>query len=246
MVRPLVFGALGLMGLLAARDGVRVGPASGGGYVVPTHQLIRPAGESLEFGGRPVDLVLAPDGGSLYVKDDRGLVVIDLVRWQVRQELKFPAGGGSMHGITVSRDGKRLFLTTAQNHLHEARVGASGTAEWVRAIPLAGPGGQGAAHGCGIALAPDESTAYVCLSRNNALGVVDLTAGKVVAEIPVGIAPFDVALSADGVTAYVSNWGGRHPRAGERTAPSAGTETPVDERGVASTGTVSLVDLHTR
>ena len=47
---------------------VQVGPLADGGHVVATKQLIRPAGESLEFSGRPVDLLLAPDKKNLYVK----------------------------------------------------------------------------------------------------------------------------------------------------------------------------------
>src|SRR5690349_20169847 len=47
----------------------QVGPAAGGGgYVVSTKQFIRPAGKSVEFRGRPVDLVLSPDGKTVYVK----------------------------------------------------------------------------------------------------------------------------------------------------------------------------------
>jgi len=226
-----------------AADSVKVGDPVEGAWVVPTRQLIRPAGRSVEFGGRPVDLVLSPDGAFLYVKDHRGLVVLDVATWTVRQELAFPRGGGSMHGIAVSRDGKRLYLTTAQNALYEASQGAEGVWEWSRTIPLPGPGGQGNAHGCGIALSADETTAYVALSRNNTLGVVDLVEGNVVREIPVGVAPFDVVLSSDGKRAYVSNWGGRRPRPGERTAPSSGTDTLVDERGIASSGSVSFLDV---
>ena len=58
--------------------------------------------------GRPADLVLSPDGRTVYVKDSRGLVVIDPVTWQIRQELKFSAGGSSVHGVVVTRDGDRL------------------------------------------------------------------------------------------------------------------------------------------
>lgn len=242
MGKLAALSGLVLLALGAARGSVQVGPASGGGYVVPTWQIVRPAGVSLEWGGRPVDLVLSPDGSRLFVKDDRGLVVIDAATWRIRQELKFPEGGGSMHGIAVSRDGRRVWLTTAQVHLWEARMEGTGAAVWTRSIRLPGPGG-GASHPCGIALSPDERLAYVCLSRNNALGIVDLREGRLVREIPTGIAPFDVLLSADGNTAYVSNWGGRRPRPGERTASTSGTETPVDERGIASTGSVSILDL---
>lgn len=226
-----------------SRGLIQVGPAGDGSFVVPTRQVIRPAGESLEFGGRPVDLMLSPDGQNLYVKDNRGLVVVDVQAWKIRQETSFPEGGGSMHGIAITRDGSLVYATTAQDLLWEAKVAEDGTVSWGRKISLPGPSGKGNSHACGIALSPDEKTAYVCLSRNNSLGVVDLKSGTLRKEIPVGVAPFDVVLSGDGKTAYVSDWGGRHPGKGERTARSSGTDTVVDERGIASSGTLSIIDL---
>jgi YVTN family beta-propeller protein len=225
---------------------VQVGPGVAGQHIVPTRQVIRPAGKAVEFGGRPVDLVLSPDVKTLYVKDNRGLVVIDTGTWKIRQELKFKSGGGSMHGIAVSRDGSRVYATTAQNVLWEGQVSPQdGKLSWGRQIALPGPEARGNSHACGIVLSPDEKKAYVCLSRNNSLGVVDLDSAKLIKEIPVGVAPFDVVLSENAQRAYVSNWGGRHPKTGELTAKSSGTDTLVDERGIASSGTVSIVDLKT-
>jgi YVTN family beta-propeller protein len=221
----------------------QVGPNDDGGYVVPTQQMIRPAGQSLEFGGRPVDCVLSPDGKTLYVKDDRGVVVINADVWEIQQELPFDTGGGSMHGVAVSRDGSRVYATSAYDLLWEAQVSPEGKLAWTKQIPLPGPNGEGNSHAAGIALAPGEQTAYVCLSRNNSLGVVDLQAGELKRQIPVGVAPFDVVLTTDGNIAYVSNWGGRHPNADEPSAKSSGTDVLVDERGVAASGTVSIVDL---
>ncbi len=220
-----------------------VGPAPTGGHIVSTGQALHPAGQSLEFGGRPVDLVLAPDRRTLYVKDNRGLLVIDVAAWKIRQELPFPAGAGSTHGIVVTADGNRVFVTLAQNALLEAKLDAAAMLAWGRKITLPGPGGTGNSHPGGLALSADEKRAYVCLSRNNSLGIVDLESGRLLKELPVGIAPFDVALRADGKTAFVSNWGGRHPRAGEKTAKSSGTDTLVDVRGVAASGSVSVVAL---
>src|SRR5690606_31588545 len=114
--------------------------------------------------------------------------------------------------------GGRVWATSAQEHLYEASVGEDGQLSWARTIRLPGPGGQGASHACGIALSGDERTAYVALSRNNAIGVVDLERGELDREIPVGVAPFDVALAPDEQALFVSNWGGRHPEAGERSA----------------------------
>ncbi|MSU20514.1 MAG: phosphoesterase [Pedosphaera sp.] len=222
-----------------------VGPLTSGEHLTPTHQLLHPAGQSVEFGGRPIDLVLAPDGRTLFVKDNRGLVVIDAETWQVRQELKLSEGGGSTHGIYVTRDGSRIYLSTAQNGLWEAKVAADRKVSWGKKITLPGPAGKGNSHVGGLALSIDESKAFICLSRNNSLAVVDLASGTLVKEIPVGVAPFDVLLAQDGKTAFVSNWGGRHPAKREKSAKSSETDTLVDERGVAASGTVSVVDLET-
>lgn len=210
---------------------------------LPTLQLLKPAGQQISFGGRPVDMAVAPDGKTVYLKDDRGLVVLDADTWKLKQELKFEEGGGSMTGLAVNRAGTRVYATTAQNLLCEARVEPGGPLVWERKILLPGPNEQGNSHACGIALDADETTAYVCLSRNNSLAVVDLKEGKRLKEIPVGIAPFGVVLSSDGKRAYISNWGGRTPKEGGRKAGSSGTDVSVDERGVADSGTVSVVDL---
>jgi YVTN family beta-propeller protein len=213
--------------------------------VLPTRQIVRPAGEAVQFGGRPVDMALAPDGRTLYVKDNRGVVVIRTASWKVLQELKLE-GGTSMHGIAVSADGKRLYVTNAQNDLAVGEIDSDATVTWKQRISL-GPEKEESkdkpAYPCGLALLPDGTRALVCLSRLNSLGMVDLTAGKLLSVIPVGVAPWGVVLSRDGRTAYVSDWGGRLPRPGEQTALSAGTPTLIDGRGVANSGCVSFVDL---
>ncbi|HET6455902.1 MAG TPA: bifunctional YncE family protein/alkaline phosphatase family protein [Armatimonadota bacterium] len=221
---------------------VSVGP-SPNGYVIPTKQLVRPAGQVLEFGGRPVDMALSPDGSALYAKTNRSLLAVDAKSWKIRKELPYEAGANSMHGIAVSRDGSHVYVTTVPDQLLQADVGEDGTVTWGRKIILPGPGGKDRSTPCGIAVSPDGASALVCLSRNNSLGLVDLTLGRLVKEIPVGVAPYEVILSADGTIAYVSNWGGRQARAGERTAGSSGTPALVDERGVGCSGTVSVVDL---
>jgi hypothetical protein len=193
MNRPqfLFFAACLVIGC-PAKSADQVGPLSSGGHLTSTHQLIRPAGQSVEFGGRPVDLVASPDGRTVYVKDNRGLVVIDAPTWKVRQELKFSAGGSGVHGIVVTRDGSRIYTTTSQDILWEIKVMPDGNAELGRKLVLPGPGGSGTPVLAGLALSADEKTAYVCLSRNNSLGIVDLVSGKLVWQSSVGVAPYDV------------------------------------------------------
>ncbi|MFQ5805872.1 MAG: alkaline phosphatase family protein [Phycisphaerae bacterium] len=244
--RVWVFLLLPGAALCQGQDVPPVGPTADGAHVVPTAQLIRPAGETLELAGRPVDMVLAPNGQTLYVKDNRGVIAVDAERWKIRQELRFEREGGSMLGIAVTSDGARVFATTAKNTLAEATVGADGKLAWTRKIELPGPNGKGASFPCGVALSPDQKLAYVCLSRNNSLGVVELESGRLLAEVAVGVAPYAVRLSPDGRTAYVSNWGGRRAAENDRTAKSSGTDAVVDERGIAASGTISLVNLDER
>ncbi len=224
---------------------VVVGPAEEGGFVVPTRQLIRPAGQSVEFAGRPVDLVLSPDGTTVYTKIENSLIAIDVATWRMKQRIKFePSASCSYHGMAVTRDGSKLYVTSSGDAVLEMVLDKNGTASQGRRLIVPEREGAGKPTPCGIALSPGERLAYVCLSRDNSLGVIDLGSGRFTRRIPVGVAPYDVVISPDGGTAWVSNWGGRLPREGEKTEKSSGTPTLVDERSVACSGTVSQVDLH--
>ncbi len=209
-----------------------------GRFVVPTKQILSGVGEFVETGGRPVDLVLSPDGGTVYVKSTRQLMAVDAASWTWRQGIDYPGHGAAMHGIAVSKDGSHVYVTGAVDELYDFAVATDGTMSFSRTISLLTNTAP-----CGVALSPDGMTAYVCLSLNNVLAVVDLSSGTVSQEISVGVAPWDVVLSSDGNTAYVSDWGGRHPEEGDLTALSTGTPVVVDERGIASSGAVSFVSL---
>ena len=91
--------------------------------------------------------------------------------------------------------------------------------------------------------------AVMALTFNDEAAVIDLDTKEVYRRIKTGVAPFGVAVSADSSVAYISNFGGRFTHADERTAatgpePNA-DQVLVDERGVASSGTVSRIDLVT-
>jgi YVTN family beta-propeller protein len=227
-------------GLSESAPSQQVGPLPLGGQTLPSTQVLLIAGRRLEFKGRPVDLALSPDGRTLFVKNMKSLLVVNAASWTLSQSLDYAGSGASLHGIAVSHDGSRVYVTGSDKELYEWRVSSNGVVSFSRTIAC--PAGSDP---CGLALSPDGTTAYVCLSVSNTLAVVNLLNGTVSQQIRVGIAPWNVVLSPDGGTAYVSDWGGRFPAGDEMTAPSAGTKVVVDNRGVASTGVVSFVDLHT-
>ena len=79
--------------------------------------------------------------------------------------------------------------------------------------------------------------------------MIDLASHKVKFKVDTGIAPFGAVVNAAGSVAYVSNWGGRRPKAGDVTAATGyqqdRDQVVVDNRGVASTGSLTRIDLAT-
>lgn len=98
----------------------------------------------------------------------------------------------------------------------------------------------------GIAVSPDNKTAYAVLDNNDTLTKIDLAAatpGKG-QEVRVGNVPNSVVLSPDGKTAYVSNEAGRIAKESDFQGYSNGTPVVAAfPTGSTSTGTVSVVDL---
>lgn len=221
-----------------------VGPQGDGTYVVPTTQIVDPAGETVLFPGRPVGLALHPDGAMLAVKNRTNVVFMDIRSQEIIQTLDMPEDGASFCGIAWSADGKTLWTTSAERFLHGAMSSGEGIYVWSAGIELPGPSGKGAPAPGGIALDPEGAHTWVTLSRNNTLALVNLSSGAVETEIPVGVAPYDVQLN--GNKAYVTNWGGRQPVDGDLTGPSSESKVVIDERGVASTGSVSVIDVISR
>jgi YVTN family beta-propeller protein len=221
---------------------IRVGPQPDGSILVPTNQLLRPAGFQVAFPGRPVDLALTPDKKLLVVKNRLSLDIIRIGDRTVLQSLAYPESGSSFTGLSISKDGRRFFTTDAKDQLHIAELDDRLIMQWQDAIHLPSPSIGGNPVPGGLALNNQENKIYVTLSRNNTLAVVNLAEAKV-KEIPVGIAPYDVVLVTES-KAYVSNWGGREPRRGESTYNTSGSQVLVDpESGIANNGSVSVVDL---
>jgi len=223
-----------------------VGPRAQGGHVLPTRQVVEPAGTTLAFDGRPLDLVLSADGRFVFVKEKSSVLTLDARSMTLLCRYRAEKLSCSMHGLALARAGDKLYLTGTEDQLFELAVAADGSLAASRTLPLPEAQVGGDPYPCGVALSADESTALVCLSRGNALVQIDLRSGKVTATIPVGIAPYDVALAPDGRCAYVSNFGGRRAVTADKSATSSGTPLVIDERGVGASGTISVVDLETR
>lgn len=220
---------------------MKVGPQPDGSILVPSNQLLRPAGLQIELPGRPVDLALAPDGRYLLVKNKSDIDLVSLADGNLVQTLTFENGGASFTGICITPDGKQAYVTDSENSLCVASIEEKNTMQWLDPIILPAPESGGLPYPGGVAIS-GKNKLYVTLSRSNTLAVITLPGNKI-SEIPVGVAPYDVILKDD-FKAYVTNWGGRVAKEGETVYKSSGTPVLVDpETGIANNGAVSVIDL---
>jgi YVTN family beta-propeller protein len=235
-----------------ALQGYVVGPQTNGSFVVPTNQIVTPAGTQISFSGRPLAVAVHPSQNTAAVLNTGSgesnvptspIVIVDLIAGSVKQEFNPGTSNGSYDGVIYSQDGTHLYFSQDSGLVSIADVAADGTLTLAAQITL--PTGSGAANNGGLALSADQKTLYVVLNMANSLGVIDLTKNAFTGSIAVGNAPKSVAIV--GNMAYVTNQGGRVANPGEFTRLSAGTPIVSNNQSAASaTGTVSVVNLSTQ
>ena len=114
-----------------------VGRQEDGNYIVPTSQIIDPAGITIVFPGRPVDLALNPNETILAVKNMSNIVFFDAASQDIRQTLSIPDdGGNTFTGIAWSDSGKKVWTTDTKGYLRSAKLQTDGTFAWNDAILL--------------------------------------------------------------------------------------------------------------
>ena len=229
-------------------DKLKVGRQTDGSVVVPTNQVITPAGIHVEFPGRPVDLLVADGGKAVVVKNMRDLTVLDLPSGKVRQVLPLGAPGrpsGGFSAVGLAAIGDKVFATDTASGIRIAKWTAESKLAWENEpLQLKAPeatGGRrsaGAAYPTGLATTP-EGKLWVCSNRGNEAQLLDPATGKAEAILPVGVAPYMPLVVGSKV--YVSNWGGDRP-VGKAPFTTSGTPVKVDPvTTVANSGSVSVI-----
>jgi YVTN family beta-propeller protein len=224
-------------------DQSKVGELKDGRVIVPTNQVLSPLGRQVAFAGRPTDLALSPNGHWLAVLNIDGVVIVDVESGQVVHTA--PLKNGSYKGIVFSPDAARVYASNIKGTIGVFAVGGDGhlKAETPIKLPANNEAGGKNALPIGLSMDPAGKTLWAVLNLNNTLAEIDLSGGRVVREIPVGNAPYDVLVQ--GRRAYVSNWAGRRAKPGDTTGRSGiGIPVRVDPKTrVADDGSVSVVDL---
>jgi len=248
-----------------------VGPQPDGSILASSNQLLTPVGRVVPLGSpaRAKAVCLNPVGATaavLLMKASQPIVIISTKTGAILQ--RFAASParpgaranttGAIAGLAYTPDGSKLLFSqdgasaSSGGAVTIANVDpATGllTASTSVALPpltgIAKPFKPYAVNPAGIAVSDDGKTALVALNAQNSVGMIDIPAATLVAQIPVGNAPNQIAIM--GNSAFVTNEGGRAARAGDFTDPSDGTPIVADpHEAFATTGTVSVIDLATR
>jgi YVTN family beta-propeller protein len=204
--------------------------------VITTRQAITPAGLQSVFNGRVYGVAFGKTSSEVWVLHAREVTLVD---WRANKALAHIAfeGAAGLGGIRYDASADRALVTIANKgeaELWSVRRDGSHTAWKLGASANSG------------ALAVTGRIAAIPLIHGNMLAIADLQKGSV-RTVKTAIAPFGAAINHDSTAAYVTNWGGRTPKDGDVTAPTGhrpyADRVVVDERGIASTGTVSRIDL---
>lgn len=237
--------------------------------VTPVNQWLTPLGNQIELAGmRPQALALSPDGKLLACSGKTSeLVILDPTTGEIRQRVGLPSdkqnepqpaeasanilqpdkkGQVSYTGLIFAPDGRSIYLSNVNGSIKVFSVDPAGQVAASHSLPLPSADAPRRKQEIpsGLALSPDGKRLYVCGNLSNQLLELDSTTGAVIRKFAVGVAPYDVQLV--GSIAFVSNWGGRRPAAGDLTGPAGrGTEVRVDPvRFIANEGSVSWIDLN--
>ncbi|CAN5217009.1 alkaline phosphatase family protein [soil metagenome] len=228
------------------QDRLKVGLQSDGRVVVPTNQVLKPAGKQVTFSGRPVDVAFLEDEKVVVVKNLDRLEFVVLTTGTVRQTLKLPKPAKKADGkigfgvVGLLVDAGRIYASDGQNRIWIAERKTDGDYAFSEPLALEQPKIGGQADLAGIAKVSDGKL-FVTATRGNCVQLLDVAARKVEQVIPVGVAPYMVLMHGTD-RAYVSNWGGDHPDPGAPQKTSSGTPVRIDPRvDVANHGSVSVM-----
>jgi YVTN family beta-propeller protein len=217
--------------------------------VVTTRQTITPAGVPAVFDGRVYGVAFGASAEELWVLNQRGLYRFDWRKNRVLDRVQPAPRRAGLQGVAFDGvTGRALYTGTSNDR--DVWVSAVEGGKPVELRTKVGKHLSGAPAIAPKANAKGERLAVVPLVHDNLLAVIDLNTTSGTTTVATGIAPFGAVVNDTGETAWVSNWGGRVARAGDRTAPTGllpgADRVVVDERGIAATGTVTKIDLMTR
>ena len=200
---PIVLGAAfsAPLSIAVSPDGGYVYVSTGGTASVSIIKRLDNSVTMLTGFDGPKGLVVTPDSRYVYVSDFNSdtVKVIQASTNTIVASIAVGSVGSAAgpFGVTVTPDGRFVYVSNdLQNSVSVIRVSDNtvvGSPITTNSVPL------------GIAATPDGSSILVALNGGSAVGVISTATNIMTSTIPVGGAPYSIAISSSGQYAYVSN-----------------------------------------
>src|ERR1700741_848295 len=178
---------------------------------LPTGVRLDPAGEAVDLGSLPINLVLAPEKERAVVVlsgwREQGVQVVDLKMRKVPQTL---LQDGAFYGASFSPDGHRLCVSGGNTDVLFVYTWKDGAAALESKFELARAktqDGMATSYPAGLVFSPNGKFIYVAEDVGDRLAVVNAATGEITQRFSTDHYPYAVALTADGQV-FVSAWGG--------------------------------------
>jgi YVTN family beta-propeller protein len=189
-----------------------------GGYALPNGWRLTPLGKNLETNDMVLNATAAPDGLAVIAMhagyNPHGLVVVDTKTEEIVQRIPLKS---AWFGLAWSPDGKHLFVSggNADSNRNPTRAPiyvfdyANGRLSKDPVMHFEETVETNHLFWSGVAHHPKKNILYAA-NRGTGFGtgtvvVFDSTNGKMLGRIPVEMIPYDLVLTDDGRTLYVSN-----------------------------------------
>jgi YVTN family beta-propeller protein len=213
--------------------------------VVVTRQNITPAGVQSVFQGRVYGVAFGANSEEVWALDAKALVGLNWRENRVVTSIPV-TGKPGLQGVAADAQGGVFVASGSGSDVRLQGVEQGAARLIAKGLGAHTPGTVALAAGKN---ASGQRLAIIPIISQNKAAVVDVVSGRTLASVPTGVAPVGAAINAAGTVAYVSNWAGRLPQSGDRTAPVGHTAKAepvvIDARGIAASGTLTKIDLVT-
>jgi DNA-binding beta-propeller fold protein YncE len=177
---------------------------------LPTGVRLDAAGDAIDLGSMPINIVPAGNGHEAVLVlsgwREQGIQVVDLKTRRVKQTL---LQDGAFYGAAFSPAGNTLLVSGGNTDTIFVYGWKNGTATLANKLVLAKEktsDGKGTSYPAGLAVALDGKFVYVAENVSDRVAVVNSTTGEIVQSLPTDHYPYAVVLSRDGHL-FVSAWG---------------------------------------
>lgn len=177
---------------------------------LPTGVRLDPAGEAVNLGSLPINVVLAPEEDKAVIVlsgwREQGVQVVDLKTRKVTQTL---LQDGAFYGVAFSPDGHHLYASGGNSDLIFVYAWKDGAATLEKKFELAKAkttDGTGTSYPAGLTVSPNGKFVYVAENVGDHLVVVSTANGEITQRFATDHYPYGVALTENGQL-FVSAWG---------------------------------------